>query len=68
MDVVFAAMITARELGALARHVANRRHETRSDTDGDANVLPSVALGSLSFLIASFSLCRSVDSITGENS
>ena len=55
--VLFIAMVLARELGAHATKVAARRHAEKSDTNGDANVLLSVALGLLSLLIGfSFSL------------
>ncbi len=49
--LLFAAMVAARELGAFGQRVADRRHGTRSTTEGDANVLLSVALGLLSLLI-----------------
>ncbi|MEG3153631.1 hypothetical protein [Sphingomonas sp. RB1R13] len=57
---LFIAMVLARELGAYASHVAARRHEANPDTNGDANVLLSVALGLLSLLIGfAFSLSLS---------
>ena len=49
--MLFIAMVLARELGAYASKVAARRHEAKPDTNGDANVLLSVALGLLSLLI-----------------
>lgn len=58
--VLFIAMALARELGTYARHVAARRHEAKPDTNGEANVLLSVALGLLSLLIGfAFSLSLS---------
>ena len=45
--LLFAAMVGARELGALAHRVADRRHALSSAIEGDANVLLSVALGLL---------------------
>lgn len=58
--VVFAAMLGARELGAFARRVADRRHESGPTSESDANVLLSVALGLLSLLLGfAFSLALS---------
>lgn len=58
--LLFAAMVGARELGALAHRVADRRHASSSAIEGDANVLLSVALGLLSLLIGfAFSLSLS---------
>ena len=58
--MLFMAMVLARELGAYASKVATRRHEAKPDTNGDANVLLSVALGLLSLLIGfAFSLSLS---------
>lgn len=58
--VLFIAMVLAREVGAQAKQIAARRHKAKLDTNGDANVLLSVALGLLSLLIGfSFSLSLS---------
>ena len=58
--LLFAAMVGARELGAFGHRVADRRHGSKSTTEGDANVLLSVALGLLSLLIGfAFSLSLS---------
>lgn len=58
--VLFAAMVGARELGAFARRVADRRHESAPTSESDANVLLSVALGLLSLLLGfAFSLALS---------
>ena len=58
--LLFVVMVGARELGALAHRVADRRHEPQSSNEGDAHVLLSVALGLLSLLIGfAFSLSLS---------
>lgn len=58
--VLFAAMVGAREIGAFAHRVADRRHGSIPATESDANVLLSVALGLLSLLIGfAFSLALS---------
>jgi hypothetical protein len=58
--VLFIAMVLAREVGAQAKQIAACRHKAKLDTNGDANVLLSVALGLLSLLIGfSFSLSLS---------
>ncbi len=58
--VLFAAMVGAREIGAFAHRIADRRHGSVHATEGDANVLLSVALGLLSLLIGfAFSLAVS---------
>lgn len=58
--MLFAAMVGARELGALGHRLADRRHGSSSTIEGDANVLLSVALGLLSLLIGfAFSLSLS---------
>lgn len=58
--ILFAAMVGARELGAFGHRVADRRYESSSTIEGDANVLLSVALGLLSLLIGfAFSLSLS---------
>lgn len=55
--VLIASMVGAREIGAFARRVANRRHKSAPTTESDANVLLSVALGLLSLLLGfAFSL------------
>lgn len=58
--VLIAAMVGAREIGAYARRVANRRHKSAPTTENDANVLLSVALGLLSLLLGfAFSIALS---------
>lgn len=55
--LLIAAMIGAREIGALAHRLANRRHKAVPTSESDANVLLSVALGLLSLLLGfAFSL------------